>query len=237
MAALSDYLESGLLSHVFRNTAFTRPSTIAIALTSGVPLDSDNGNTIPELPSGVFKGNNFVTTNYKRINLGNPQVNGDTVWNNVGTDDTTIFSVYGTSSSGASIGISGFFYPLYLNAATAQSADSANTNQFQGFSQAYRFVEYPNVTLHAPVSLQQSGVATDPGYTKYDGNGFIKNASQIVFDTALTDWGWVSGIAIVDSSIRGSGNLLMYAKLENPRYVYTGDNIKFDINALEISLK
>jgi hypothetical protein len=29
----------------------------------------------------------------------------------------------------------------------------------------------------------------------------------------------------------------MYAQLENPRIVYTGDNIKFDSNSLEISLK
>lgn len=230
MAALSDYLESGLLSHIFRNTAFARPSTIAIALTSGVPLDSNTGSTIPELPSGVNKGVNFVSTNYKRINLGDPATLGNSVWNPVGVDDTTVFSVYGTSSSGLSIGISGYFYPLYLNQSTALAASN-------GFTQSYIFVEFPNVLFYAPTNLQQSGVALDPGYTKYDGNGFIKNASQIVFDTALTDWGWVSGIAIVDNSNHASGNLLMYAKLENPRYIYTGDNIKFDINSLEISLK
>lgn len=230
MAALSDYLESGLLNHIFRNTTFDRPSTIAIALTSGVPLDSNSGSTIPELPSGVNKGINFVNTNYKRVNLGNPATTGNFVWNPVGVDDTTTFSVYGTSSSGNSIGISGYFYPLYLNQATALTASN-------GFTQSYRFVEFPNVLFYAPVNLQQSGVATDPGYTKYDGNGFIKNSSQIVFDTALTDWGWVSGIAILDTANHASGNLLMYAKLENPRYIYTGDNIKFDINSLEISLK
>lgn len=230
MAALSDYLESGILNHIFRGTTFAKPSTIAIALTSGVPLDSDTGSSIPEIPSGVNMGLNFVTTNYKRINLGDPSTTGNVVWNGVGVDESTVFSVYGTSSSGASIGISGYFYPLYLSQPTALAASN-------GFTQSYRFSEYPNVTFHAPTNLQQSGVALDPGYTQYDGNGFIKNASQLVFDTALTDWGWVSGVAIVDTANHGSGNLLMYAKLENPRYIYTGDNIKFDINSLEISLK
>jgi hypothetical protein len=230
MAALSDYLESGLLNHIFRNTPFNRPSTIAIALTSGVPLDSDSGSTIPELPSGVNRGTNFVPTNYKRINLGNPATVGNNVWNAVGVDDTTVFSVYGTSSSGATVGQSGYFYPLYLNQSTALAAST-------GFTQSYRFREFPSVTFHAPTNLQQTAMSGDPGYTKYDGNGFIKNSSQIVFDTALTDWGWVSGIAIVDTANYGSGNLLMYAKIENPRYIYTGDNIKFDINSLEISLK
>ncbi len=231
MAALSDYLESGLLSHIFRNTSFVKPSSIAIALTSGVPIDSHTGATIPELPSGVTRGNNFVSTNYARINLGNPATNGNTSWNNVGSDDLTAFSVYGVSSSGTSAGTSGYFYPLYLSQTSANAADP------NGYSTAFRFVEYPTVLFHSPNSSVQTAQAVDPGYTKYEGNGFIKNSSQIVFNTALTDWGWVSGVAILDSSVRGSGNLLMYSKLENPRYVYTGDNIKFDVNSLEISLK
>lgn len=231
MAALSDYLESGLLSHVFRNTAFTRPSEIAIALTSGVPLDSDNGSTIPELPSGVLKGSNFVTTNYKRITLSNPATSGNTFWNPVGVDDITAYAVSGTSNSGITSGKNGLYYPLYLNRTSANTADP------NGNSQSYRFIDFPSVTFYAPLALQQTGVMVDAGYTRYQGNGFIKNAVQLIFDTALTDWGWVSGVAIVDSSRHGSGNMLMYAQLENPRYIYTGDNIKFDTNSLEISLK
>jgi hypothetical protein len=226
MAALSDYLESGLLSHIFKNAAFTRPTEIAIALTSGVPVDSNTGKNIPELPSGI----NGLSTNYSRMSLGNPASVGNTVWNNIGTDDLTAFAVSGTSSSGNSINMFGFFHPLYLNRTVANAADPNSV------SQSYMFKEYPSVTLYAPVAYQQSGVTSNPGYTVYQGNGFIKNASQIVFPTALRDWGWVSGVAIVDNSQYGSGNLLMYAQLANPRYVYTGDNIKFDTNALEISL-
>jgi hypothetical protein len=230
MAALSDYLESALLNHIFRGSSFPKPSSIAIALTSGVPLDSSTGATIPELPSGVSKGQNFVTTNYKRVYLGNPSTSGNTIWNSVGTDNSTVFQVRGTSSSGNSVGISGYFYPLYLNTQAAQNA--AN-----GLYLEYMFTEFPTVKFYAPQPLVQSGVHANPGYTQYEGNGFIKNASQIVFDTALEDWGWVSGVAILDSDIRGSGNVLMYSQLSNPRYVYVGDNIKFDLNSLEISLK
>ena len=49
MAALSDYLESGLLHHVFRGGSFAKPSNISIALTSGVPNDSQTGTTIEEV--------------------------------------------------------------------------------------------------------------------------------------------------------------------------------------------
>lgn len=237
MAALSDYLEAQLLNHIFRSGVFTKPSQIAIALTSGVCVDSNTGSTIPELPSGVSKGANFVSTNYARINLGSPATTGNSVWNNVGYDDITAFSVSGVSTSGQAVGMSGYFYPLYLTQLAAENADKANTSLPDGFTYSYQFKDFPSTTLYSPRSLAQSGATQDPGYVQYDGNGFIKNSSQIVFNTALTDWGWVSGIAILDNSVRGSGNLLMYSKLENPRYIYTGDNIKLDTNSLEISLK
>lgn len=227
MAALSDYLESGLLSHIFRGASFLKPSNISIALTSGVPKDSDTGATIPELPSGIFKGNVLVSTNYSRVSLGSPVSTGDMTWNNVGIDTVTAYQVYSTETNH-----SGYFYPLYLTQLAAQQADTNSVAQVYTFSNTF-----PNVTFYAPASIDVSGSQTNPGFTQYEGNGFIKNASQLIFNTALTDWGWVSGIAILDSSVYGSGNLLMYAQLENPRLVYTGDNIKFDSNSLEISLK
>ena len=227
MAALSDYLESGLLSHIFRGSNFSKPSTIAIALTSGVPKDSDTGASIPELPSGVAKGLTFVTTNYARISLGSPTSTGDSMWNSVGVDSTTPYQVYSSETN-----YSGYFYPLYLTQAAAQAADPNSTSQTYTFSKLF-----PSVNFYAPATIDVSGSQTNPGYTTYEGNGFIKNATQLIFNTALTDWGWVSGIAILDSAVYGSGNLLMYAQLENPRLVYTGDNIKFDSNSLEISLK
>ena len=226
MAALSDYLESQLLNHIFRNNSFAKPQTISIALTSGVPVDTDTGVTIPELPSGVSRGANFVSTNYRRINLGAPSTSGDVSWNAVGVDNNTIFTVYSQE-----VNHSGYFYPLYLNQAAANAAD------INGISETYTFSKtFPGTTFYAPIGIDVSGGQTNPGYTLYEGNGFIKNSNQLIFNTALTDWGWVSGIAILDNSTVGSGNLLMYAALDNPRFVYTGDNIKFDNNSLEISL-
>jgi hypothetical protein len=234
MAALSDYLESGLLSHIFRNTAFPRPSTIAIALTSGVPLDSDTGSTIPELASGVRIGLDFVTTNYKRIVLGPPATSGDNTWNSVGIDTSTAYSVSGTKADGTM----GYFYPLYINEQAAR--DYSTLKGGNGSAIVYTFAkEFPSVTFFAPqgTNIFQSGVTLKSNYSDYEGNGFIRNKNQMVFNSAFTEWGWVSGIAILDHETVGSGNLLMYAKLTNPRYVYLGDNIRFDANSLEISLK
>jgi hypothetical protein len=154
MSALSDYLESGLLHHIFRGQSFPKPSEIAIALTSGVPLDSHTGATIPELPSGL----NNSLTGYSRISLGAPSASGDSTW-------------------------------LY--------------------------------------NLADHNV----------GSGLIKNAGAFLFNTALLDWGWVSGIAILDSATYGSGNLLLHSTLDNPRIIYMGDTVKFDASTLQIRFK
>jgi hypothetical protein len=224
MAALSDYLESGLLNHIFRNSPFNKPANISIALTSGVPKDSDTGATIPELPTGI----DGVSTNYGRINLGTPSSNGNATWNEVGLDSGTAYQVFNVEQ----INHSGYFYPLYLDIQKATQVDPAN--QFD----TYQFDSLPSEIFYGPRSNFSSGVPNKSNnYLTYEGNGFIKNKNQIVFGTALTEWGWVSGIAILDSGVHQDGNLLMFAQLSNPRYVYVGDNIRFDPESLEISLK
>lgn len=229
MAALSDYLESGLLNHLFRNQAFERPETIAVALTSDVPTDSQSGLTIPEIPSGVLAGSQFVTTGYSRINLGDPSVDGDSTWNNIGVDTSTVYEVYSEIPTHT-----GYFYPLYLDADTASNVEGSN-----GLYDTYSFEElFPGVEFYSPmVDGAASGAAESAGYTLYEGNGFIRNKNDLVFGVALREWGWVSGVAILDHAGYGSGNMLMYAQLENPRYIYIGDTIKFNANSLEISLK
>ena len=67
------------------------------------------------------------------------------------------------------------------------------------------------------------------------GSGVIRNSGQLVFSTALQDWGWVSGVYIFDNATVGEGNVLMHATLDNPRIIYKGDNVKFDYKSLEIS--
>lgn len=156
MAALSDYLESGLLHHIFRGETFEKPSGVCIALTSGEITDAMTGSTIPELPSGV----DGADTGYRRKDLGDPSSVGDGTWSFTTTSDD------------------------------------------------------------------------DP---KGGVSGVVGNSSSITFNTALTDWGWVSGVAICDSGV--NGNLLMYAALGNARLVYMGDSVKFDTDTLQISFK
>lgn len=46
MSALSDYLEDALINHIFRNSDFTRPADIYIALFTAAPSDAGGGTEV-----------------------------------------------------------------------------------------------------------------------------------------------------------------------------------------------
>lgn len=46
MAALSDYLENKLIDHIFRNRAYSVPTTVYVALYTAAPSDSGGGTEV-----------------------------------------------------------------------------------------------------------------------------------------------------------------------------------------------
>ena len=46
MSAMSDYLENALINHIFRNTDFTRPANIYVALFTAAPNDAGGGTEV-----------------------------------------------------------------------------------------------------------------------------------------------------------------------------------------------
>lgn len=46
MSAMSDYLEDQLVNHIFRNSTFTRPGNVYIALFTGAPSDAGGGTEV-----------------------------------------------------------------------------------------------------------------------------------------------------------------------------------------------
>jgi hypothetical protein len=127
----SNYLESGILNHIFRAGSFAKPTTW-LALTATVPVETDNGPTITEIPHTVGNG-------YFRV-----PITGDNMWSQVFQDD--------------------------------------------------------------------------------GGSGAITNLQVIQFNAnASADWGWVSGVAILDNSGDAAGNMLFYGPLTTPKLISIPD--------------
>lgn len=134
MAAMSDYLEARLASHIFGTGTYVKTPAIAVALCSGDPADARTGATIPELP-------------------------------NVGA---------------------------YARQAVTQTANNW----------------------------------TDP----VAADGIVYNLVAITFPVAQSEWGWVSGCAIVDSATYAAGNMICHAPLNVPKNIGSGDQLIFNIS-------
>lgn len=72
MSAMSDYLESKLIDHIFRDDAYTEPTTIAIALCGANPTDA--GTTLGSVEMGTVNGT--TATGYARVEV----ARGTTNW-------------------------------------------------------------------------------------------------------------------------------------------------------------
>jgi hypothetical protein len=141
--AASQYLESGVLNHLFRSSAFGQPTTIAIALTTDIPDESQTGVTINEVANAGA---------YARVDIGAP-TDGD-----------------------------------------------------------WSFMDQVN------------------------GSGHVDNVSIITFPTATANWGYASGVAIIDNATYGAGNLLFHSALDNARDIENNDTFSFPANGLDIYL-
>lgn len=76
MSNMSDYLEGQLLTHIFRTSSYSKPTTIAIALCTSTPSDSSTGATIAEVTNA---------NNYSRVTVNPDNAN----WTAIGVGGTT----------------------------------------------------------------------------------------------------------------------------------------------------
>lgn len=136
MAAFSSWAETQIINHIFRTASFTKPTTLAIALTQNVPAASDTGNLVV----------------------------------------------------GQEIANAGSYARQTLNPADANWSPPANNN------------------------------------------GITGNSGAITFPAATANWGWISGVAILDNIGYGSGDMIVYGALQTPKLIGNGDQFKFNIS-------
>ena len=96
-----------------------------------------------------------------------------------------------------------------------------------------------------PTRTSYNELANTGGYVRYtnasgdvfwshQSAGSGQNISQVQFAQATADWGYVSGIVLIDSSTYGAGNILMYGVLSSPKNVKNGQN--FTLNASNLTV-
>lgn len=72
MGAFSQYLEEAVLNHVLGIAAYTMPATVAIALTTAVPTNTETGATIAEANYTGYARLTITAADWAAIVAGNP---------------------------------------------------------------------------------------------------------------------------------------------------------------------
>ena len=65
-------------------------------------------------------------------------------------------------------------------------------------------------------------------------DGVTQNPAQITYAVATTNWGEVGWVGVMDSEV--DGNLLYFTELENAKNILTGDQLKFKLNEITLTL-
>jgi hypothetical protein len=66
--------------------------------------------------------------------------------------------------------------------------------------------------------------------------GSATSSGTITFPTATANWGTVYSLAICDSDVEGSGNILYYGNLDSPKVIETGDTFQIQSGNLTVTL-
>lgn len=65
-------------------------------------------------------------------------------------------------------------------------------------------------------------------------NGVVSNSANVTFSTALTNWGTITHVAVMDAST--AGNVLFYGALTTAREILTDDTFQITATNLQITL-
>jgi len=65
-------------------------------------------------------------------------------------------------------------------------------------------------------------------------DGVSQNSALVTYAVATTNWGEVGWVGVMDSEV--DGNLLYFTELENSKNILTGDQLKFKLNEITLTL-
>jgi len=228
MSKVSNYLENAILNHLLRNTSYTPPSTIYLALYTTDPTDADTGTEV----SGGSYARQAITFNPASSRSTS---NSATVTFPEATSDWGTISYWGLKDSltGGNL----LFYGTFSNPETINSGDQLEigsgtlTVSFTGQVSVYAGNKLLDLILRGTsftppstlyLALYTSNPTENDTGTEVSGNNYSRvtitfgspsngscsNNSDVLFPVASGSWGTISYIGIRDNS--SGGNLLIF---------------------------
>ena len=257
---ISNYLENALINHILRNTAYTDPTDVYLALFTSNPDEDGSGTEVSggsyvrkQLTAAFDAPASGATANTALIEF----VQATATWGLV--SHVALFDqssggnllFYGQLSASQQVDDGDTF------SIAAGDLDISLTNHFSYFLANELLDHILNSANYATpgTSIYVALFTTTPGrdgtggtevsggayarknITAWDApsNGATANTNLEAFTTANgADWGTIVGAGIYDAST--SGNLLFVGDLTASKAVYDGDTFQFAAGALDVSV-
>jgi len=89
--------------------------------------------------------------------------------------------------------------------------------------------------VSAATGYVRVNITANGGFTTSSA-GTLSNAQEFDFPIATADWQTITHTAVMDASAAGTGNVICWGPLLNPRVIYTGDSIRVPAGAFTITL-
>lgn len=260
MGSISDYLENSLLDHLLKNTVYTPPGSIYLALSTADPTEDGSGIAEPS-------GNGYArakcntwnaaasrqTENTNQVSFATPTGS----WGKI-----THFGIFDALTGGNFLGYGALSVPrtvatgddMKLPAESIAIVFSAG-----GCSNylAHKLLDHVFMTTlysqpaniyvalcTAAVLDANTGLTiTEPGdnYVRKNHNswdaavsGASENTGEIAFAQPTNDWGTITDVALVDAI--SAGNVLTFCVLGEATVVSDGDTVRFLDGAIDITL-
>lgn len=259
-AVISDYLETKIINHVLRNTAYTSPGTsVYVSLHTADPTDAGSGTEVSgtsyariqvtawDVPaSRATQNTNAITWSAAGSNWGTVTHIG--IWDASTVGNLLFYGALTTSKavpSGVTFSIAAGDLDVSLTGAFSTYLGNAllshvlrNTAYTSPGTSIY--VSLHTVTLTAAMTeTEVSGsnyarvqvTAWDaPGAT----NGATQNTNAINFATPSGSWGAITSVGVFDALTTGNG--LFFGNVDTSFTPTSGDTVQYAAGALDITV-
>jgi len=250
MSALSNFLESQLFNHIFRNIAYMSPTTVFVAFYTSDPTDADTGT---EVAGGGYVRQAMTFTaptngagdNSALLDWGTASAD----WGNV-----THFGIRDSLTAGNLL----LYAPMTI-ARNIKLGDTVKINaneldvSFSGiasnflvnaiYNHVLRNIAYTSPSavyvglyISDPTPADTGGEVSGGAYARLavtfgaPSNGTGDNSSELAFVTPTLDWGLVSHSSMRDALTLG--NLLTFNPLASVRNILATNTVKIPANNL-----
>jgi hypothetical protein len=264
MGSFSDYAEVKVLDHVLKNTAFTVPTNLYLALCTATVNDGHTGGTMTE----VSNANNYsrvqcnswaaassrATSNSADITF--PEASGSwgtvTDWaildgNTHGAGNIIAYGSFTTSKSIVSgnipkVNTGDLDVSFNAGGVTTTLANDLLDHVFKVTPYAQETNLYVGLATTNPGDTgSQTGEPSGNSYARVNHNnwdaassGHSENTGSITFPTATGSWGTITHVFIADAST--SGNTLLYGAVDVSQLITTDDIAQFTDGQIDINL-